>query len=155
MKKADVLDLYPLESLLNSIFELVASYGQDQSNLADRKSEDKKLELISKAKEYLELFKLEVSKKVTKFCSSEKKLRRVVKRLQTLQQEKENLKGVIEATQKEVEEIQAKVSAAKTEASSYDNINLLTVDDSPNLEEQKKNLEARCQELINYKFCLD
>ncbi|XP_070046402.1 uncharacterized protein [Nicotiana tomentosiformis] len=118
-------------------------------------SQDEKLELISKAKERLESFKLEASEKVKKVSSSEKKLKRVVKKLQTLQQERDNLKGVIEATQKEVEEIQEKVSAAETEVSSYDNINLLIVDDSANLEEKKKNLETSCQELINYKFCLD
>ncbi|XP_070051353.1 uncharacterized protein [Nicotiana tomentosiformis] len=155
MKKENILDLSPLECLLDSLFELAASYDQERSNLADKTSQDEKLELISKAKECLESFKLEASEKVKKVSSSEKKLKRVVKKLQTLQKERENLEGVIEATQKEVEEIQAKVSAAETEVSSYDNINLLTVDDSANLEEKKKNLETSCQELINYKFCLD
>ncbi|XP_070054526.1 uncharacterized protein [Nicotiana tomentosiformis] len=142
MKKANILDL-------------AALYDLEQSNLADKTSADKKQELISKAKEHLELFKLEASEKFKKVSSSEKKLKRVVKKLQTLQQERENLEGGIEATQKEIEEIQAKVSAAETEVSSYDNVDLLTVDDSANLEEKKKNLEIRCQELINYKFCLD
>ncbi|XP_070007689.1 uncharacterized protein [Nicotiana sylvestris] len=155
MKKANILDLSPLECLLDSLFELAASYDQERSNLADKTSQDEKLEQISKAKEHLESFKLEASKKVKKVSSSEKKLKRVVKKMQTLQQERKNLEGVIEATQKEVEEIQAKVSAAETEVSLYDNINLLTVDDSANLEEKKKNLETNCQELINYKFCLD
>ncbi|OIT00465.1 hypothetical protein A4A49_29544 [Nicotiana attenuata] len=131
MKMANIVDLSPLECLLDSLFELAASYGQERSNLADKTSQDQKLELISKAKECLESFKLEASEKVKKVSSSEKKPKRVVKKLQTLQQERENLKGVIEATQKEVEEIQEKVSAAETELSSYDNINLLTVDDWP------------------------
>ncbi|OIT34172.1 hypothetical protein A4A49_20746 [Nicotiana attenuata] len=155
MKNTNILDLSPLEGLLDSLFELAASYDQERSNIADKTSEDEKLELISKAKERLESFKLEASEKVKKVSSSAKKLKRVVKKLQTLQQERENLEGVIEATQKEVEEIQTKVSAAKTEVSTYDNVNLLTVDDSANLEEKKKNLETTCQELINYKFCLD
>ncbi|XP_070021772.1 uncharacterized protein [Nicotiana sylvestris] len=155
MKKTNILDLSPLEGLLNSLFELAALYDQERSNMADKTSEDEKLELISKAKERLESFKLEASEKVKKVSSSEKKLKRVVKKLQTLQQERENLEGVIEATQKEVEEIQEKISTAETKVSSYDNVNLLTVDDSSNLEEKKKNLEISCQELINYKFCLD
>lgn len=83
------------------------------------------------------------------------KLKRVVKRLHTLQQEGENLEGVIEATQNEVEDIQAKVSAAETKVSSHDNVNLLIIDDSANLEEKKKNLETNYQELVNYKFYLD
>ncbi|XP_070037132.1 uncharacterized protein [Nicotiana tomentosiformis] len=140
MKRANILDLSPLECLLDSLLELAASYDQERSNLAHKMSEDEKLELISKAKECLKY---------------EKKLKRVVKKLQTLQQERENLEGVIEATQKEVEEIQEKVSADETEMSSYDNVNLLIVDDSANLEEKKKNLETSYQELINYKFYLD
>ncbi|XP_070010724.1 uncharacterized protein [Nicotiana sylvestris] len=155
MKKTNILDLSPLEDLLDSLFELVASYDQERSNRADKTSENEKLEMISKAKERLKSFKLEASKKVKKVSSSEKKLKRVVKTFQTLQQERENLEGVIEATQKEVEEIQAKILVAETEVSSYDNVNLLIVDDSANLEEKKKNLEISCQELINYKFCLD
>nr|XP_009776736.1 PREDICTED: MAR-binding filament-like protein 1 [Nicotiana sylvestris] len=155
VKNTNILDFSPLEDLLNSLFELAASYDQERSNMADKTSEDEKLELISKAKERLKLFKLEASEKIQKVSSSEKKLKRVVKKLQTLQQERENLEGVIEATQKEVEEIQKKNSTAETEVSSYDNINLLIVDDSANLEEKKKNLETSCQELINYKFCLD
>ncbi|OIT29798.1 hypothetical protein A4A49_15939 [Nicotiana attenuata] len=154
MKKVNILDLSPLECLLDSLFELVVSYDQERSNLDDKTSQDEKLELISKAKERLESFKHEASEKVKKVSSSEKKLKRVVKKLQTLQQERENLEGVIQATQKEVEEIQAKVSTAETKISSYDNVNLLIVDDSANLEE-KKNLETSCQELINYKFYLD
>ncbi|OIS97978.1 hypothetical protein A4A49_11516 [Nicotiana attenuata] len=105
MKKANILDLSPLECLLDSLFELAASYDQERSNLADKTSQDEKLELISEAKERLGSFKLEASKNVKKFSSSEKKLKRIVKKLQTLQQERENLEGVIEATQKEVEEI--------------------------------------------------
>nr|XP_016512373.1 PREDICTED: uncharacterized protein LOC107829422 [Nicotiana tabacum] len=154
-KKANIIDLSPLECLLDSLFKLAALYDQERSNLADKTSQGEKLELISKAKERLESFKLEASEKVKKVSSSEKKLKRVVKKLQTLQQERENLQGVIEVTQKEVEEIQTKVSAVETEVSSYDNINLLTDEDSANLEEKKKNLETSCQELINYKFCLD
>jgi len=155
MKKTNILDLSPLEGLLNSLFELAALYDQERSNMADKTSEDENLELISKAKERLESFKLEASEKVKKVSSSEKKLKRVVKKLQTLQQERENLEGVIEATQKEVEEIQEQISTTETKVSSYDNVNLLAVDDSANLEEKKKNLEISCQELINYKFCLD
>ncbi|XP_070013551.1 uncharacterized protein [Nicotiana sylvestris] len=109
MKKTNILDFSPLEDLLNSLFELAASYDQERSNMADKTSEDEKLELISKAKERLKLFKLEASEKIQKVSSSEKKLKRVVKKLQTLQQERENLEGVIEATQKEVEEIQKKI----------------------------------------------
>ncbi|XP_070002204.1 uncharacterized protein [Nicotiana sylvestris] len=123
--------------------------------MADKTSKDEKLELIFKAKERLGSFKLEASEKVKKVSSSEKRLKRVVKKLQTLQQEREKLEGVIEAIQKEVEEIQEKISAAETEVSSYDNVTLLTVEDSANLEEKKKKLETSCQELINYKFCLD
>ncbi|OIS97243.1 hypothetical protein A4A49_33667 [Nicotiana attenuata] len=155
MKKANILDFSPLECLLDSLSELATSYDQERSNLADKTSQDEKLKLISKAKERLKSFNLEASEKVKKVSSSEKKLKRVVKKLQTLQQERENLEGIIETTQKEVEEIQAKVSAAETEVSSYDNVNFLTVDDSANLEEKKKNLETSCQELINYKFYLD
>ncbi|XP_070005580.1 uncharacterized protein [Nicotiana sylvestris] len=106
MKKTNILDFSPLEDLLNSLFELAASYDQERSNMADKTSEDEKLELISKAKEHLESFKLEASEKVKKVSSCEKKLKRVVKKLQTLQQGRENLEGVIEATQKEVNEIQ-------------------------------------------------
>ncbi|OIT35027.1 hypothetical protein A4A49_03362 [Nicotiana attenuata] len=138
MKKANVLDLSPLESLLDSLFKFAASYDQERSNLVDKTCEDEKLELISKSKEHLESFKIEASEKVKKVSSSEKKLKRIVKRLQTLQQKRENLEGVREATQKEVEEIQVKVSAVETEVSSYNNVNLLTVDDSANLEEQEK-----------------
>ncbi|OIS98482.1 hypothetical protein A4A49_14670 [Nicotiana attenuata] len=105
MKKANILTLSPLECLLESLFELVASYDQERSNLADKTSQDEKLEQISKAKERLESFKLETSEKVKKVSSSDKKLKRVVKKLHTLQQERENLEGVIEVTQKEVEEI--------------------------------------------------
>ncbi|OIT20867.1 hypothetical protein A4A49_37617 [Nicotiana attenuata] len=95
MKETNILYLSPLESLLDSLFELAASYDQERSNMADKTSEDEKLELISKAKERLESFKPEASKKVKKVSSSEKKMKRVVKRLQILQQERENLDGVI------------------------------------------------------------
>ncbi|OIT31862.1 hypothetical protein A4A49_09665 [Nicotiana attenuata] len=81
MKKVNILDLSPLECLLDSLFELVASYDQERSNLADKTSHDEKLELNSKAKERLELFKLEASEKVKKVSYSEKKLKRVVKKL--------------------------------------------------------------------------
>ncbi|OIT07822.1 hypothetical protein A4A49_29400 [Nicotiana attenuata] len=84
MKKANILDLSPLECLLDSLFELAASYDQERSHLADKTSQDEKMELISKAKERLESFKLEASEKVKKVSSSEKKLKRVVKKLHTL-----------------------------------------------------------------------
>ncbi|XP_070029178.1 uncharacterized protein [Nicotiana sylvestris] len=155
MKRTNILDLSPLENLLDSLFELAASYDQERSNMVDKTSEDEKIELISKAKERLELFKLEASEKVKKVSSSVKKLKRVVKKLQTLQQGIEKFEGVMKATRKEVEEIQANIPAAETEVSSYDNANLLIVDDSANLEAKKKNLETSCQELINYKFYLD
>ncbi|OIS99636.1 hypothetical protein A4A49_12543 [Nicotiana attenuata] len=81
IKKTNILDFSPLEDLLNSLFKLAASYDQERSNMADKTSEDEKLELISKAKERLESFKLEASEKVKKVSSSEKKLKRVVKKL--------------------------------------------------------------------------
>uniref|UniRef100_A0A1S4AT63 Mitogen-activated protein kinase 10-like n=2 Tax=Nicotiana TaxID=4085 RepID=A0A1S4AT63_TOBAC len=38
MKKTNILDLSPLESLLDSLFELAASYDQERSNMADKTS---------------------------------------------------------------------------------------------------------------------
>ncbi|KAH0641871.1 hypothetical protein KY290_033488 [Solanum tuberosum] len=78
MSEMNLLDLSPLKSLAH---------------------EDKKMELISNAKERLELFK--------------KSLKKAKRKLATLQGEREGLEAILEAAKKKVEEVQAKILATK------------------------------------------
>ncbi|KAH0684280.1 hypothetical protein KY290_022980 [Solanum tuberosum] len=63
MSEMNLLDLSPLKSLVDSLFDHATSYDQEHSNFVDKAHEDKKMELISNAKERLELFKIEEGEK--------------------------------------------------------------------------------------------
>ncbi|KAH0737790.1 hypothetical protein KY290_036495 [Solanum tuberosum] len=130
----NLLDLSPLKSLVDSLFDHATSYDQEHSNFADKAHEDKKMGLLSNAKEHLELFRVEEGEKEKHVSSNKKLLKEVKQKLATLQGEREGLEAISEAAKKNVDEIQAKIFATEAEISSYENMNLLTPEDSIRLE---------------------
>ncbi|KAH0681582.1 hypothetical protein KY284_022667 [Solanum tuberosum] len=134
MSEMNLLDLSPLKSLVDSLFDHATSYDQEHSNFVDKTHADKKMELISNAKERLELFKVEEGEKAKHVSSNRKSLKKVKRKLATLQREREGLEAVLEAAKKKVEEVQAKILAIEDEISSYENMSLLTLEDSLRLE---------------------
>ncbi|KAH0695829.1 hypothetical protein KY289_013311 [Solanum tuberosum] len=155
MSDMNLLDLSPLKSLVDSLFDHATSYDQEHSNFVDKAHGDKKMELISNAKERLELFKVEEGEKAKHVSSNKKSLKKVKRKLATLQGEREGLEAVLEAAKKKVEEVQAKILATEDEISSYENMSLLTLENSLRLEQKKECLEASRQDLTNYKLRLD
>ncbi|KAH0722356.1 hypothetical protein KY290_005033 [Solanum tuberosum] len=155
MSEMNLLDLSPLKSLVDSLFDHATSYDQEHSNFVDKVHEDKKMVLISNAKEHLELFKVEEGEKAKHVSSNKKSLKKVKRKLATLQGEREGLEAVLEAAKKKVEEVQAKILATEDEISSYENMSLLTLEDSLRLEQKRECLEASRQDLTNYKLRLD
>ncbi|KAG5589645.1 hypothetical protein H5410_040159 [Solanum commersonii] len=143
MSEMNLLDLSPLKSLVDSLFDHATSYDQEHSNFVDKAHEDKKMELISNAKDCLQLFKVEEGEKAKHVSSNKKSLKKVKQKLATLQGEKK------------VEEIQAKILATEDEIFSYENMILLMLEDSIRLEQKRECLEASCQDLTNYKLRLD
>ncbi|KAH0716792.1 hypothetical protein KY285_012823 [Solanum tuberosum] len=141
MSEMNLLDLSPLKNLVDSLFDHATSYDQEHSNFVDKAHEDKKMELLSNAKERLELFK--------------KSLKKVKRKLATLQGEREGLEAILEVAKKNVEEVQAKILAIEDEMSSYENMSSLTPEDSIRLEQKRECLEASRQDLTNYKLRLD
>ncbi|KAG5585435.1 hypothetical protein H5410_045869 [Solanum commersonii] len=134
MSEMNLLDLSPLKSLAH---------------------EDKKMELIFNDKEHLELFRVEEGEKAKQVSSNKKSLKKVKRKLATLQGEREGLEAVLKDAKKKVEEIQAKILATEDEISSYEHMSLLTLEDSIHLEQKRECLEASRQDLTNYKLCLD
>uniref|UniRef100_M1C7N7 Uncharacterized protein n=1 Tax=Solanum tuberosum TaxID=4113 RepID=M1C7N7_SOLTU len=133
----NLLDLSPLKSLVDSLFDHATSYDQEHSNFVDKAHANKKMELLSNAKERLELFKVEEGEKVKHVSSNKKSLKKVKRKLATLQGEREGLEVVLEAAKKNVEEIQAKILDTEDEISSYENMSLLTLEDSIRLEPKR------------------
>ncbi|KAH0644777.1 hypothetical protein KY284_032661 [Solanum tuberosum] len=155
MSEMNLLDLSPLKILVDSLFDHATSYDQEHSNFVDKSHEDKKIELISNAKVRLELFKVEEGEKAKHVSSNKKSLKKVKRKLATLQGEREGLEAVLEVAKKKVEEVQAKILATEEEISSYENMSLLTLEDSISLEQKRECLEASRQDLTNYKLRLD
>ncbi|KAH0656187.1 hypothetical protein KY285_031069 [Solanum tuberosum] len=155
MSEMNLLDLSPLKSLVDSLFDHATSYDQEHSNFVDKAHEDKKMELISNAKERLELFKVIEGEKAKHVSFNKKSLKKVKRKLATLQGEREGLEAVLEVAKKKVEEVQAKILATEDEISSYENMSLLTLEDSLRLEQKRECLEASRQDLTNYKLRLD
>ncbi|KAG5620543.1 hypothetical protein H5410_005761 [Solanum commersonii] len=137
MSEKNLLDLSPLKSLVDSLFDHATSYDQEHSNFVDKAHEDKKMELISNAKVRLELFKVEEGEKAKHVSSNKKSLKKVKWKLATLQGEREGLEAVLKAFKKKVEEVQAKILATENEISSYENMSLLTLEDSIRLEQKE------------------
>ncbi|KAH0765276.1 hypothetical protein KY285_001147 [Solanum tuberosum] len=137
MSEMKLLDLSPLKSFVDSLFDHATSYDQEHTNFVDKAHEDKKMELLSNAKECLELFKVEEGEKEKHVSSNKKSLKKVKRKLATLQGEREGFEVVLEAAEKNVEEIQANISATEDEISLYENMSLLTPDDSISLEQKK------------------
>ena len=111
--------------------------------------------MLSNAKECRTLFKVDEGEKAKHVSSSKKSLKKVKRKLATLQGEREGLEAVLEAAKKNVEEIQAKILATEDEISSYENMSLLTLEDSIRMEQKRECLEASRQDLTNYKLRLD
>ncbi|KAH0775696.1 hypothetical protein KY290_007107 [Solanum tuberosum] len=153
MSEMNLLDISPLKSLVDSLFDHATSYDQEHSNFVDKAHEDKKMELISNAKERLELFKVEEGEKAKHVSFNKKSLKKVKRKLATLQGEREGLEIVLEAAKKKVKEVQAKILATEDEISSYENMSLLTLEDSIRLEQKRECLKASRQDLTNYKLC--
>ncbi|KAK4737387.1 hypothetical protein R3W88_001084 [Solanum pinnatisectum] len=101
MSEMNLLDISPLKSLVDSLFDHATSYDQEHSNF--------------KAKHVF---------------SNKKSLKKVKRKLATLQGEREGLEAILEVAKKNVEEIQANILATEDEISSYENMSLLTLDDS-------------------------
>ncbi|KAH0640152.1 hypothetical protein KY285_036738 [Solanum tuberosum] len=110
---------------------------------------------IFKEMKRLELFKVEEGEKIKHVSSNKKSLKKVKRKLATLQGEREGLEVVLEAAKKKVEEVQANILATEDEISSYENMSLLTLEDSLRLEQKRECLEASRQDLTNYKLRLD
>ncbi|XP_027772997.1 girdin-like [Solanum pennellii] len=155
MSEMNLFDLSPLKSLVDSLFDHATSYDQEHSNFVDKAPGDRKMELLSNAKERLELFKVEECEKAKHVSSNKKSLKKVKRKLATLQGEREGLEAVLDAAKKNVEEIQAKILAMEDEISSYENMSLLTPEDSIRMEQKRECLEASRQDLTNYKLRLD
>ncbi|KAK4716329.1 hypothetical protein R3W88_014667 [Solanum pinnatisectum] len=132
---------------LNSI----SSYKEDIYEIFNKMSE---MNLLDRSPLNLvdSLFELGTSYGIS---SNKKSLKEVKQKLTTLPGEREELEVVLEAAKTGVEEIQAKILATKYKISLYENMNLLMADDSIHLEKKKEQLEASCQDLTNYKLCVD
>ena len=50
----NLLDLSPLKSLVDSLFDNATSYDQEHSNFVEKAHKDKKMELLSNAKDCME-----------------------------------------------------------------------------------------------------
>uniref|UniRef100_M1DTL8 Uncharacterized protein n=1 Tax=Solanum tuberosum TaxID=4113 RepID=M1DTL8_SOLTU len=87
MSEMNLLDLSPLKSLAYSLFDHATSYDKKHSNFVDKAHKDKKMELLSNAKERLELFRIEEGEKGKHVSSNKKSLRKVKRKLETLQGE--------------------------------------------------------------------
>ncbi|KAH0757998.1 hypothetical protein KY290_021491 [Solanum tuberosum] len=74
ISEVNLLDISPLKSLVDSLFDHATSYDQEHYNFVDKKHEDKKMELLSNAKERLELFKVEEGEKAKHISSNKKSL---------------------------------------------------------------------------------
>ncbi|KAH0632965.1 hypothetical protein KY284_035751 [Solanum tuberosum] len=129
-----ICEIFKEMKLVDSLSDHATSYDQEHSNFVDKAHEDKKMELISNAKERLKLFKVEEGEKAKHVSSNKKSLKKVKRKLATLQGEREGLEVVLKAAKKKVEEIQAKILATEDEISSYENMSLLTLEDSIRLE---------------------
>ncbi|KAG5610982.1 hypothetical protein H5410_022263, partial [Solanum commersonii] len=59
ISEVNLLDISPLKNLVDSLFDHATSYDQEHYNFVDKEHKDKKMELLSNAKERFELFKVE------------------------------------------------------------------------------------------------
>ncbi|KAH0715024.1 hypothetical protein KY284_007929 [Solanum tuberosum] len=78
------LDVSSLKNLVDSLSELAASYDQEYSNFIDKAHEDKKMDVLSKAEECLESFRVEEGEKEKHVSSNSKLLKKVKWKLATL-----------------------------------------------------------------------
>ncbi|MCD7451341.1 hypothetical protein HAX54_011125 [Datura stramonium] len=81
-------------------------------------------------------------------------LSKVKEEIENLRRKEKDLEVLLEATEKEIEEAKLGVSTSEKDFDACNNADLLNDDDLADLE-QKERLEAMCQDLINYKLCLD
>lgn len=77
MSEMKLLDHYTLNIIVDSLFDHIISYDQEHSNIIEMVHEHKKIEMISNAKKFLELFKLEEGEKAEHGSSNKKSLKKV------------------------------------------------------------------------------
>lgn len=144
--KLDV-DISPLKNLLDTFFGLASSYDQARSFLAKKVMELENSEPYLKAKENL-------AHVLNKRSEKSKELSVALRSLKETKKQVKELKAFRDAIQKEVKDVESKVSTAEQEYNKYADVSLANENASYEVEEKKKILEASLQELANYKLCL-
>ncbi|MCD9639227.1 hypothetical protein HAX54_023609 [Datura stramonium] len=82
-------------------------------------------------------------------------LSEVKEEIEKLHKKEKDLEVLLEATEKEIEEVKLGVLTVEKDFDACNDADLLNDDDLTNLEQKRERLEAMHQDLINYKLCLD
>ncbi|MCD7468146.1 hypothetical protein HAX54_006085 [Datura stramonium] len=96
----------------------------------------------------------EEHEKIENVFSIRQSLSEVKEKIENFHKKEKDLKVLLEASDKEVEEAKLGVFTAEKDFDACNDATLLNVDDLTDLG-KKKSLEPMCQDLINYKLCLD
>ncbi|MCE3216020.1 hypothetical protein HAX54_004479 [Datura stramonium] len=126
-----------------------------RSTLHDKDMEATRKELSITARERLSNSMFEEHDKIEKVSFIRQSLREVREEIEKLRQKEKDLKVLLEATEKEIEEAKLGVSTIEKDFDACNDANLLNDDDLTDLEQKRERLEALRQYLINYKLCLD
>ncbi|XP_070028997.1 uncharacterized protein [Nicotiana sylvestris] len=147
----DDVDIFPLRNLLESLFDLAASYNKTRSDLSDKVEEN----AISDGEIHLTNAMIEEEEeKVREVSSIRQSLVTVKEKIEKLREKEKNLEALLEVAEKEVEESKLGVSNIRKEYDACCTV-LLTTDDLADLGKKKKYLEAMLKDFSNYKLCLD
>ncbi|MCD7447100.1 hypothetical protein HAX54_023129, partial [Datura stramonium] len=149
------VDVSPLMRLMKSFFELAAIYDHARSTLHDKDMKVARKELSIAAGERLSNVMFEEHEKIEKVSSIRQSLSEVKEEIEKLRRKEKDLEVLLEATKKEIEEAKLGVSIAEKDFDACNDADLLNDDDLTDLEQKRERLEAMCQDLINYKLCLD
>lgn len=127
------VDISPLKNLLDSFFGLATSYDQARSSLVDKVMELQNSESYLKAKEHLVHVLSEKSKELSVALKSLKEAQKKVKELKVFR----------DAVQKEVEDLESKVSAAEQEYNQCVDASMATTDTTNEVEEDRRSFSSR------------
>nr|XP_016507312.1 PREDICTED: uncharacterized protein LOC107825000 [Nicotiana tabacum] len=146
----DDVDISPLKNLLESLFELAASYNKTRSDLSEKVEENARSDI----EVCLTNAMIKEEEKVREVSSIRQSLIIVKEKIEKLREKEKDLESLLEAAEEEAEEAKLGASTARKE---YDACctALLTADDLADLDKKKKYLEAMLNDLANYKLCLD
>ncbi|MCD7458626.1 hypothetical protein HAX54_038750 [Datura stramonium] len=149
------VDVSPLMRLMKSFFELAAIYDQARLTRHDKDMEAARKELSIVARERLSNAIIEEQEKIEKVSSIHQSLSEVKEEIEKLCRKEKDLEVLLEATEKEIEEVKLGFSTTEKNFDACNDVELLNDDDLTNLEQKRERLEAMRQDLINYKLCLD